>query len=253
MTLPDKLLEDALLRKVIYTGVILIIGACVISQVLMQFGGGIRDEPMDLSSHLPADSQRQADDAVIFENGLPPFISSGGLFYPEKAVFDIGLGLGGLLTILLSADLFLRTKSGLKASGGSRWRQGANVGQLVTGIIIGGSLVMLTRNPFNVALVAHIFYAMNIFYGSFIWGAFIAFSRKGLDSELKSVGGYPLSTVRWGLVLAGFASFQAMMILLAYNFIYESAFFEWALTFAGEAQVLTIIPILSSVVSDEEE
>lgn len=112
---------------------------------------------------------------------------------------------------------------------------------------------MLTRNPFNVALVAHIFYAMNIFYGSFIWGAFIAFSRGRLDSDLKVLRGMPLSTVRWGLVLAGFASFQVMLILLANNFVYESAFFEWTLTFAGEAQVLTIIPILSSVVVDEEE
>jgi hypothetical protein len=250
MALPEKLVSDELLRKAVYAGVILVLGACLLSQVMMQLGGGVRDQPLDLSDQLPDNMDDRAEGAAMFPDGLPPFISSGGVFYPEKAVFDVGLALGGILTMLLAVELFLRTGAGLKGSDGSIWRRGANVGQLVTGVVMGGSLVMLTRHPFNVELVTHLFYAMNIFYGTFIWGAFLTFSRGRLDANLTFRKGWPLSNIRWGLVLVGFISMQLMLILLANNLINGSAFFEWAMTFAVEAQILTILPILATVTQD---
>ena len=56
MALPDKLVSDELLRKAVIAGFVVVLGACIISQVMMQLGGGPRDEPMD----CPANFQKEA-------------------------------------------------------------------------------------------------------------------------------------------------------------------------------------------------
>ncbi len=50
-----QLFNDYYLRKAIITGVILVVCSCIISQVMMQLGGGLRDEPLDLSDQVPED------------------------------------------------------------------------------------------------------------------------------------------------------------------------------------------------------
>jgi len=252
MALPDRLVSDELLRKAVIAGFVVVLGACIVSQVMLQLGGGPRDEPMDLSSQFPAGSNDSLGSAAVFPDGLPPFISCGGVFYPEKAVFDVGLAIGGLLFCFLGVAMFLRTGSSLRESGGSNWRRGANVGQLASACVIGVSMVMITRHPFDVSLMMHLFYAMNIFYGSFIWGTFLTLSRSRLDGELTCRGNWKLSTIRWSMVAAGFISFVLMSVMVANGNLTLAAFFEWTLTFAAEGQALTILPILALADSEEE-
>ncbi len=52
MALPESLVKDQVLRKAVIAGVVLVIGACILSQTMMQLGGGSRDEPMNLSSKI---------------------------------------------------------------------------------------------------------------------------------------------------------------------------------------------------------
>ncbi len=250
MALPDKLVSDELLRKAVIAGFVVVLGACIISQVMMQLGGGPRDEPMDLSGQLPEGSNDSVGPVATFPDGMPPFISCGGVFYPEKAVFDIGLAIGGLLFCFMGIEMFLRTESSLRESDGSNWRRAANIGQLVTAGLIGISMVMITRHPFNVSLMMHLFYAMNIFYGTFIWGTFLTLSRSKIDGELTCLGKWKLSTIRWAMVATGFISFQMMTAMVASGNITLAAVFEWILTFAAEGQALTILPIL--VLSDSK-
>ena len=96
-------LNDDGFRRAIQVGVILVVGSCLISQVMMQLAGGERDEPMDLRDQVPDDFN---DEGLVFEDGFPPFISSAGGLMPEKAVFDFGLFTGGLVMIFLSFGIF---------------------------------------------------------------------------------------------------------------------------------------------------
>ena len=109
MGLPGQLSSDRFFRRVIILGVVLVLGGSVGSQLLMQVGGSPRHEPLDFSEQLPEALKGVAQ----FPDGLPPFISSGGLYYPDKAVFDLGLGLGGLVFWFLGLEIFLRTRAEL--------------------------------------------------------------------------------------------------------------------------------------------
>ena len=48
-----QMFNDSQLRRAIQLGVILIVGSCIISQVMMQLGGGERDERVDLTDQAP--------------------------------------------------------------------------------------------------------------------------------------------------------------------------------------------------------
>jgi len=260
MKIPDNLLSDQNTRRMIFLGVICVLGSCIISQVMMQMGGGPRDEPMDLSDQVSEFGDGSAETHVTFPDGLPPFISSAGAFYPEKAVFDFGLFFGGIIFIIFGIEIFLRTNSDLNSSNGSMIRKISNFGALITSLVIGASMVMITRHPFNTSLVLHIFYAMNIFYGTFIWGSFFAISRGLLDSDrkfsIRKKGIFwrmKLNKIRWILVASGFISFQLMIYFVANGMANTSAFFEWTLTFTAELQVLSFLPTLSVNRIDEEE
>ena len=90
-------LSDKALKILIYLAAIMIIGTTVLTQILLQTGGGIRDEPIDLSDQVPD----MFDSLVIFPEGLPGWISSGGVFPPENLIFNIGLKIGGILYLSL--------------------------------------------------------------------------------------------------------------------------------------------------------
>jgi len=252
MALPESLVKDQVLRKAVIAGFVLVLGACILSQIMMQLGGGPRDEPMDLSSQITIPGDDTLGSLAIFPDGMPPFISCGGVFYPEKAVFDIGLTLGGLLFCFLGIEMFLRTESSLKASNGSNWRRCANVGQLASAWVIGISMVMITRHPFDVSLMTHLFYAMNIFHGSYIWGIFIAVSRGQLDQSL-TYRNWSVNNIRWVLAGSGILSFILMSIMIPTGNFAIAAFFEWTMTFAAEGQALALLPILALAGSIEEE
>jgi hypothetical protein len=228
-------LNDDYLRRVIQMGVIIIVGSCLISQVMMQLGGGERDQPVDLSDQVPDDF---GDGGLIFEDGFPPFISSAGAFMPERFVFNFGLFTGGLVMIFISFEIFHRTKPE------GRKRGVSNVVALVSGIFIGFSMMQIVAHPFNTSIIMHIFWAMNIFWCAQIWIGSLAYARGDLDSDV-SWKGYPIHQIRWALFAAAVISFQAMTVLVATGHLVESAIFEWTLTFSAEAMMLSLIPALT--------
>ena len=230
-----QMFNDSQLRRAIQLGVILVVRTCIISQVMMQLGGGERDERVDLTDQAPEGIE---DEGFIFEDGYPPFISSAGALMPERMVFDIGLFTGGILMILLSFETFHRTKpKGTK-------RNIANVTALITGIIIGFSLMQLVAHPFNTSLIMHIFWAMNIFWGAQIWMVALTYARGELDADIRWRG-WEINRVRWSLFAVAIISFQAMTALVATGHLVESAILEWTLTFSAEAMILTLIPALT--------
>ena len=231
----SQLLNDAFLRRAIQIGVVLVLGSCLVSQVMMQLGGGERDEPLDLRYQVSDDFD---NDGLVFEDGFPPFISSAGAFMPERAVFNFGLFLGGLVMIFLSFEIFHRTQPK------GRKREISNVVALVSGIIIGFSMMQIVAHPFNTSIIMHVFWAMNIFWCAQIWIATLAYARGNLDSEV-SWRGYPIHQIRWALFAIAVISFQAMTVLVATGHLVESAILEWTLTFSAEAMMLSLIPALT--------
>ena len=246
MNIPSRLTSDRLFRRAIMLGVVLVLGGSVGSQLLMQLGGGPRHQPLDFSDQLPSHFSEDLKKVAIFPDGLPPFISSGGLYYPDKAVFDVGLGLGGLVFAFLAIELFLRTRSTLSEARGSIVRHLLNLGQLLAALLVGGSLVMITRYPYNVNFLGHLFYANNIFYGSLAWGGLLTLARGGLDRPLGCCG-LKINLLRWILLAVGIASYVLMTMLAAQQSFNGAAFFEWLLTISTELLTLSLLPILAAV------
>ena len=234
-----QILNDVHLRRAIQLGVFLVVGCCIISQVMMQLGGGERDERVDLTDQLP---KELADEAFIFEDGFPPFISSAGAFMPERFVFDVGLFMGGVIMIFLAFEVFHRTRpEGTK-------RKVANVVSLVCGLVIGFSMMQLVSHPFNTSIIMHIFWAMNIFWAAQVWIGTLTYARGEIDVDV-SWRGWPIHRVRWTLFVIAIFSFQAMMALVATGHLVESAILEWTLTFSAEGMMLTMIPSLTNAAS----
>ena len=227
------MMRDETLRRALILGVVLTVGSLLLSQVMMQVAGGPRDQTIDLSDQMPG------DETLEFEGGLPPFISSGGAFQPEKTVFDIGLALSGLLMIALSFEIFQRTDPT------PRKRKIANRIALASGVIVGFSMLNLTAHPLTTSLMPHIFWAMNIFWGAQIWIGCLTYARADIDAEL-TWRGHDINRIRWSLFAVAILSFQLMTALLATQQLVESALFEWTLTFSAEAMILTLIPTITA-------
>ena len=230
-----QLLNDSHLRRCIQLAVTLVVGCCIISQIMMQLGGGERDQRLDFSDQISEDIPV---DLLVFEDGFPPFISSAGAFMPERIVFDIGLFCGGLMMLILSFEIYHRTKPV------ERKRKICNVVSLISGIIVGFSMMQLVSHPFNTSIVMHIFWAMGIFWGGQVWMATLAYARGDIDKDV-SWRGWPIHRVRWALFAIAVLSFQAMTAFVATGLLVESAIFEWTLTFSAEAMMLTLIPALT--------
>ena len=248
MSIPSQLSSDRVFRSAILLGVVLVLGGSVGSQLLMQVGGSPRHEPLDFSEQLPDALKGVAQ----FPDGLPPFISSGGLYYPDKAVFDLGLGLGGLVFAFLAIELFLRTSSQISGAGASIVRHLLNVGQLLAALLVGGSLVMITQHPFNVSFLKHLFYANNIFYGSLAWGGLMTLARGGLDRQLACCR-LKLNLWRWILLGVGVVSYLLMTTLAAQKSFNGAALFEWLLTISTEMLTLSLLPILAAAADSAEQ
>jgi hypothetical protein len=251
MNIPDRLTSDRFFHKAIIVGVCLVLGASVVSQLLMQLGGGDRDKPLDFSKQLDGyddDFKKMA----IFPKGLPPFISSGGLHYPEKAVFDLGLGLGGLVFWFLGLEIFLRTRAELARQQASRARHLFNGGQLLATLLVGGSLVMTTRYPFDISFLKHLFFATGIFYGSLAWGLLLILARSGLDRQLACCG-WKLNRLRWVLLGVAVASFLLTAFLVRRGENNGAALFEWLLAISSQGLVLSLLPTLVVAAGSAEQ
>ena len=233
-----QIFSDEHFRKAIKSTVCLVVFCCIVSQIMMQLAGGERDEPLDLSDQVP--QEMQDNGGVVFEDGYPPFVSSAGALMPEKFVFNLGLFSGGVMMIFLTFEIYHRTKFQKTT------RKIANVSTLVTGIIVGYSMVQIVAYPFTTKVMSHIFWAMNIFWFAQIWMGALAYTRGTLDNQFRWKG-WKINTIRWALFSIAVISFQAMTALTVMDLIVESAIFEWTLIFSAFAMMLTIIPTLESV------
>jgi hypothetical protein len=234
-----QIFDDHGFKRAIQIGVFLVVGCCILSQLMMQMGGGERDQPMDLTDQLPDDVDQ---DGLVFEDGFPPFISSAGALMPEKAVFDFGLFTGGVIMIFLSFEIYHRTNPEGKK------RKIANIVSLISGTVIGFSMMQIVAHPFNTSIMMHIFWAMNIFWGAQLWIAALTYARGELDAEVTWKG-RPIHRVRWAIFAVAVISFQAMTLMVATGHLVESAIFEWTLTFSAEAMMLSLIPTITSAAS----
>tara|TARA_B100002052_G_scaffold93602_1_gene86344 strand:- start:1238 stop:1954 length:717 start_codon:yes stop_codon:yes gene_type:complete len=233
-----QIFSDEHFRKAIQTTVCLIVFCCIVSQIMMQLAGGERDEPLDLSDQVP--QEMQDNGGLVFEDGYPPFVSSAGALMPEKFVFNLGLFSGGVMMIFLTFEIYHRTKFQ------NTTRKFANLSTLLTGIIVGYSMVQIVAYPFTTEVMSHIFWAMNIFWFAQIWMGSLAYTRGTLDAQFRWRG-WKINTIRWTLFSIAVISFQAMTALTVMNLIVESAIFEWTLIFSAFAMMLTIIPTLDPV------
>jgi len=255
MVVREWIIPDRILRRTIVAGVVLVITGMIVSQIMMQMGGGPRNEPLDLAHQFPDDSPELVREAAMFPDGLPPFISSGGAFQPERTVFDLSLGIGGLLMIILVLDQAFRIRAANLRYGAHPMRRLANLVQLGSGMVVGASMVMITRHPFNEDLVTHIAFAIAIFQGAIIWTGALAVARGRIDGNLEWRG-IRLTNIRWALFASTLFSYQAMVWMIAEEKILVSAFFEWILAFSAEGCILTLLPSIAAygdVRDDEDE
>jgi hypothetical protein len=230
-----QIFNDEHFRKAIQTTVSLIVFCCIASQIMMQLGGGERDDPLDLSDQVPEEMQENG--GLVFEEGYPPFVSSAGVLMPEKLIFNIGLFSGGIMMILLTFEIFHRTKLQKTT------RKISNISALLTGVIVGYSMIQIVAYPFTTEVMLHIFWAMNIFWFAQIWMGALTVARGKLDADIHWRG-WKINTIRWALFTVAVVSFQAMTALTVMNMIVESAIFEWTLIFSAFAMMLTMIPTL---------
>jgi hypothetical protein len=146
------------------------------------------------------------------------------------------------LFILLGLVLALRTEGDLKAGEGTNIRRMFNLAGLLLAVFSGASLVIMTRHPMHTDLIAHLTYAMYVFYGSIVWAACATAARGRLDAGLEWRG-HSLVKVRWSLLTLAFLSLQITIGTIAFSSILLSAFFEWMMLFSMQAVLLTFLPL----------
>ncbi len=239
ITVPPGLLSPKNGRWVLITAVILIISTSFITQLFVQFGGGPRNDDIDLTDQSPINN----GETHVLE-GLPPFISSGGVYEPEKTIFTIGLTLSGLLFIVLGIDFGTRTHRLLIAASAKPWRRLSNVASTLAALGAGFSLVMIPQYPFDISLVMHLFYAIIIFYCAFFWVFFSHLARSGCEDDTLTWKGYRISTLRKYLLVGLFVSLMLTLYAPAAGNLLLGAFFEWMLLFTAMGGLLSNMPAL---------
>lgn len=243
MKVPQKLLSDDKLRIIILLGASLVIGTSVITQAILQMGGNIRGTPIDLSSQLPKWSDDFFNSLVLYPNGLPPYISSGGVYSPENIIFNIGFRIAGVLFVLIGIEIFLRTASSLEIENKNRRRD--NLIALISSISAGISLFLITFFPFDSKLLLHVLIASIIFISIALWIFMLLNSRKDIDKDL-TFRKISLNNIRRKIAYFGLFCFIFMILFVSLNMHVVGAIGEWGLMLSGQLQTLTLIPILNS-------
>jgi hypothetical protein len=218
----------------------------IISQIMMQLGGGARDELMDLSDQLIVFGK-----AVIFENGLPPYISSAGVFAPESIVFGIGFSLVGMSIIWLSKEIWKETCNQFQEKYTTNLHLRTNNIGLIAGMIGGIVLVFLAWTPMNTQLIAHLVMATIVFLGSILWTILVTVSRTIIDAD-KQWRGYNIIRLRWTLISVAFISLQLSIISFVLISTTVSAAFEWLLLISLNCGLLTFYTVFENPNIEEE-
>jgi hypothetical protein len=232
--------------KILFAMIEITFLTAIISQLIMQLGGGPRDELMDLSDQLIVFGQ-----AVIFENGLPPYISSAGVFAPESIVFGIGFTIVGVLIIWLSKEIWEETCKQFQENHTTSLHLRTNNIGLIAGMIGGIILVFLAWTPMNTQLVAHLVMATIVFLGSILWTILVTVSRTILDAD-KQWCGYNIIRLRWTLMSVAFISLQLSIISFVLISTTVSAAFEWLLFISLNCGLLTFYTVFENPNFEEE-
>ncbi len=218
----------------------------IVSQLMMQLGGGKRKEIMDLSDQLIFFNH-----PVIFENGLPPYISSAGVFAPESIVFGIGLSIVGAMMMWLSKQVWHQTHTRLQGENTAIIHSKTNHAGLIAGLIGGFGLMILAWTPMHTKLFLHLILATLVFSCSILWTVLVTISRTILDAE-KEWRGHKITRLRW--TSAGIAFFSMQLSALTFVIFSPtvSAFFEWVLFISLNFGLLTFYTVFESDNFEEE-
>jgi len=239
----DEERRSKLLKIAIGTVII----TALLSQLLLQIGGSPRDELLDFTEQL-----EQLDHPLVFEDGLPPFISSAGVYAPESIVFGIGFSLSGILFILLAYEMAVCNSLKLSRHESSSLHILCyNLGMIV-GMFTGASLIIISWTPMHTQLIAHVALALQIFYGGMIWASLATISRSRIDSE-KKFKNIPINVLRWSLIAITFTSLQLSAAAVANHSLNLAAAFEWLLFFSQVGVLASFHTLFDSTHSSEEE
>ena len=236
ISIPGGLLSAINGRRILIGAVAILVITCIITQMFVQLAGGPRNETIDLSDQIDADLQHPPS-----FDGLPPFISSGGVFEPEKTIFSIGLTISGVLFMIVGVDFGTRTHRLLKICNSRNLRKLCNVASAASAITAGFSLVMVAKYPFDEELLLHIFYAMTIFYCAFFWVLFSHLARRGIEDDSLTWREYNVASIRKYSLILVFISLVMTINAPAMGYIVIGAFFEWMLLFT------TMVGLLSNI------
>ncbi len=242
MQLPQHLISDRILRMILILGVCMVLGTSIITQIMLQTGENVRANSVDLSDQVPS-SNDYFNSLVLFPNGLPPFISSGGVYSPEITIFNIGFKIAGILFMVVGLEVFLRTAASLNPDD-KKERKFNNL-SVVCSIISGLSLFMITFFPFDKKLILHVIFAILIFISIVAWVFSFMISRNKLDTNLLFKG-RKLNEIRRKIALFGVFSFLFMSFFVSLKIHSIGAIGEWGLMFSGQLQTLTFLPTLNN-------
>lgn len=218
----------------------------IVSQLMMQLGGGAREKIMDLSDQLIFFEQ-----AVVFENGLPPYISSAGVFAPESIVFGIGLTIAGAMMMWLSKQVWNETCTQLQEENATLIHIRTNHAGLIAGMIGGFVLMILAWTPMHTKLVQHLIMATLVFSCSILWTILVTISRTIIDAD-KTWREYKISRLRWTCLCIAFFSMQLSVITFVLISPTVSALFEWLLFISLNCGLLTFYTAFESHNFEEE-
>ena len=203
----------------------------ITTQILMQTGGGQREAQFDLTEAF-----QPFFDEFIF-TGLPPFISSGGVFSPEIHVFQIGFSLTGILILCLV--LRLHGENGILPIDGSLTRKFA-VG---SGCIVGSSIMGIVHFSFIEEPLIHAYIAGIIFSGSLAWLGSVHLSCGDLEDKQTAFGISSLVMRTWSLRI-GIFCWISMPIPLFFMQLEIAAFLEWVMMLSLQTGLLSLEPLL---------
>ena len=239
-------IPDHISRRLLLAALSVAIATAVISQVMLQLGDGPRDERLDLSDQIA-----WPDVEVVLEDGLPPFLSSGGVYQPERTVFNFGFAVTGVLMIPLGVAIAGRTQRDLEQIGGSRMGERANLAGLLAASITGVSLGIMTRFPMHTHLQPHLVFAMLVFCGSLLWAACSSRARGELDVE-RAFLDHPVVPLRRNLLRMAAASFILMLVAVVAMSLTIAALLEWLLLGSVLSVLLTHLTMFAEEAADSE-
>ncbi len=232
--------------RILFAMVGLTFFTAILSQIMLQLGGGARDKLIDLSDQLNFFGQE-----VIFENGLPPYISSAGVYAPESVVFGIGFTIVGAMILWLSNRVWRETSNQLSEENSTIIHLRTNHAGFIAGDICGFVLIMLAWTPMHTKLVQHLIMATIVFSCSILWAVLVTISRTILDAD-KKWREYKITRLRWTLLCIAFLSMQLSVITFVLISPTISALFEWLLFVSLNCGLLTFYTVFEGRGFEEE-